>query len=285
MAARLRDILAPYLAQNEVPGEEPLVSVNSEGLALLAQQRGTSLRQAMLACLARGIWPERFRANRRTFRAADQARLLESRVAVLGCGGLGGTAVLLLTRLGVGGLAICDGDRFEESNLNRQMLCTPQNLGQPKAEVAAAAAQALNPALEVSIHPMWATALNLPGILEGCQVAVDCLDNMTSRYLLAEAAQEAGLPLVHGALAGLEGLVMTVRPGDPGLKDLHGPEPVAKADSAEAVLGVPAPTPALIAALEVSETIKLLLGRPGLEPGQFLHVDLARPAMAVMSLE
>jgi molybdopterin-synthase adenylyltransferase len=281
---RLKESLADYLIEHQMPGHESFLSVSGEGLDDLARRQGISPRQAMLACLDQGIWPERFRANHRTIGVKDQMRLLDSKVAVIGCGGLGGTVVLLLARLGVGALVVCDGDRFEESNLNRQMLATPQNLGQLKAEVAAAAALALNPAMEVEAYPVWATHANLPGIMDGCQAVVDCLDNMTSRYLLEEQAGQAGLPMVHGALAGLEGLVMTVRPGDPGLKALHGPEPAAKADSAEVVLGVPTPTPSMIATLEVNEVTKLLLGRPGLGPGQFLHVDLALPSIEVMSL-
>jgi molybdopterin/thiamine biosynthesis adenylyltransferase len=179
---------------------------------------------------------------------------------------------------------VCDGDVFEESNLNRQFLADPGSLGRNKAQVAAQAVAALNPAVEVRAHPVWAEAHNLPELLQGAQVVVDCLDSLAARYTVEQAARQAGLPFVHGSVAGLEGFLMTVRPGDPGLAGLYGPRPAAKAHSAESVLGVPTPTPAFIATLQVGEVMKLLLGWPGLGRGQVLHADLGVPSIEVLQL-
>ncbi len=278
------EVLKPHLILHEPPGQEGFYSVREAGLKELAQARGESLKQSMLACLEQNLWPERFRPNRGSLDAAEQARLLRARVAVIGAGGLGGAAILLLARLGLGALAVADGDIFEESNLNRQQLANLENLAQSKAQAAARQVAEISPATEVRVHAVWAYEDNLPRILEGCDLALDCLDNLRGRYQLEEACLLLGLPYIHGAVAGLEGMVMTVRPGGPGLAALYGPEPAEKNESAEAWLGVPTPTPAFIASLQVAEAMKLLLGRPGLEPGQALHADLGAPSLEVLSL-
>ncbi|CAO0823055.1 HesA/MoeB/ThiF family protein [Desulfarculales bacterium] len=274
MQTWVMEILGSHLIPHEPAGQEGYYSVREVDLHELALAQGRSLREVTLDCLEAGIWPERMRPNRGTFSTQEQARLLRSRVAVIGAGGLGGMVILQLARLGVGGLIVCDGDIFEESNLNRQFLAEQASLGQNKAQVAARVVHALNPVVEMLVHAVWAYEDNLPTIIKNAQVVVDCLDTMTTRYIVEEACRQAGLPFLHGAVGGLGGMVMTVKNGDPGLAGLYGQEPAPKADSAESYLGVPAPTPAFIATLQVSEVIKLLLGWPGLGRGQVLHVDL-----------
>ncbi len=284
MQTWIMEVLGPHLIPQEPAGQEGFYAVREAGLRELALAQERPLREVMLSCLEEGIWPERLRPNRGTLSAQDQARLLRSTVAVIGAGGLGGMVILQLARLGVGGLIVCDGDIFEESNLNRQFLADQDSLGQNKAQVAARVVQALNPVVEVRVHAVWAYEDNLPALLQGAQVVVDCLDSLAARYTLEEAARQAGLPFVHGAVAGLEGMVMTVKNGDPGLAGLYGQEPASKAQSAESLLGVPTPTPALIATLQVAEVMKLLLGWPGLGRGQVLHADLGVPSIEVLQL-
>lgn len=278
------ELLTPHLLTHQPHGQEGFFSVREAGLRELAELHGFSLRQAALECLGQEIWPERLRPNRGALSAADQARLLSSSVAIIGAGGLGGLAILLLARLGVGSLIVADGDIFEESNLNRQFLATPENISQSKAQVAAAEVARLSALTEVRVHAVWAFEDNLPRILEGADLALDCLDNLRGRYQLEEACQKQGMSYIHAAVAGLEGMLMVVRPGAPGLSALYGPDPAEKINSAESYLGVPTPTPALLATLQVAEAMKLLLGRPGLGPGQVLHVDLGLPGMEVMQL-
>lgn len=280
----LRSFLAPYLRENPLPEGEAFWSVSLAGLEALAREQGGELKEAMLECLAQGIWPERLRANRGELSASDQARLLNSSATVVGCGGLGGLVCLLLARLGVGGLLLVDGDCFEESNLNRQMLAAPETLGRPKASVAAETAARLNPACDAQARVAWIGPDNLPEMVAGRQVVVDCLDNMAARYNLEDACRAARVPLVHGALAGMEGMVMVIAPQGPGLRHLHGPTPPPKDLGAEALLGAPTPTPAAVASLQVGEAMKLLLGRPGLGPGQVLHLDLGAPSLEILTL-
>lgn len=278
------ETLSRYLLPHEPPGQEGFFSVREAGLRELAELQGRSLREVALECLSQDIWPERLRPNRGALSAADQVRLLQSSVAIIGAGGLGGMAILQLARLGVGSLIVADGDIFEESNLNRQFLCSPENLNESKAQVASREVARLTPLTDVRVHAVWVFEDNLPRILEGADLALDCLDNLRGRYQLEDACQKQGITYVHAAVAGLEGILMVVRPGDPGLSDLYGPTPAEKAGSAESFLGVPTPIPALLATLQVAEAMKLLLGRPGLGPGQVLHADLGLPALQIMQL-
>ena len=274
----------PYLIPQKPPGQEPHASVSWPGVLDLAQKRELPLAEAMARLLDQGLWPERLRPNRGTFSAVDQARLLRSRAAVVGAGGLGGMVILLLARLGLGQLAVADGDVFEESNLNRQFLSNHQRLGMNKARAAAQELALINPAVVVSLTERHLDPDSLPPFLEGAGVALDCLDSMSARYHLERAAASVGVPYIHGAIAGLEGMVMTVRPGQAGLAGLYGPQPAPKEASAESFLGVPAMTPALVACLQVNEAVKVLLGRATLPPGSVVHLDLTVPGMEILNL-
>ncbi len=284
MPDNLIEELKPLLRINPTPGGEPFWCIGQGGLDALAARRDYGLKDAMLECLGAGIWPERFRANAGSLSTEDQARLLTSRVCVIGCGGLGGVVIVELARMGIGGLTVCDADVFDESNMNRQFLCRPERIGQPKSQAALDEALSLNPVMDARAHQEWADQTNLPGILAGADLAMDCLDNMSGRYDLEQACALAGIPYIHGALAGWEGFVMTVRPGDPGIRGLYGPIPAEKSHAAEVRVGTPTPTPPMVSTLQVNEAMKLLLGRPGLQRGQMLHIDLSEPSIEMLTL-
>lgn len=129
-------------------------------------------REVMVALLQDGIWPERFRRNYGVFSADAMVRLLQTRVFVLGCGGLGGHVASLLARLGVGGLRLCDSDIFEESNLNRQYFCTESTLGQPKAVVTARGLHDMAGHLALDVRHVEADEKNLPDMLQGMDSAL-----------------------------------------------------------------------------------------------------------------
>ena len=133
MPDNLIEELKPLLRINPTPGGESFWCIGQGGLDALAARRDYGLKDAMLECLGAGIWPERFRANAGSLSTEDQARLLTSRVCVIGCGGLGGVVIVELARMGIGGLTVCDADVFDESNMNRQFLCRPERIGQPKS--------------------------------------------------------------------------------------------------------------------------------------------------------
>ena len=278
MEVRL-EIAASFLTPQKSPGRGDFHSIREEHLRALAKENDCSLSETMIECLRRDIWPERFRQQRGTYSNLDQIRLLDSRVAIIGAGGLGGAVSLLLARTGVGTLNICDGDGFDESNLNRQWLSNISRLGMNKTRCASEEIERINPVVKVNPFPCWADPDNLPEILDGCALVVDCLDNLPARYMVEDAARQAKIPFIHGAVAGLEGTVMTVFPEDPGLRSLYGPEPAPKKEGAESVLGVPTVIPSALATLQACEVVNLLLNRPSLARKKMLYLDLSVPAI------
>ncbi|WP_051257703.1 HesA/MoeB/ThiF family protein [Desulfovibrio cuneatus] len=218
-------------------------------------------------------------------------RLATSRVVLLGCGGLGGHVLEGLARAGVGFLRVVDGDTFSPSNLNRQTLCTEHTLGQNKALAAQQRAAAINSEIDVEAVTTFATPATLPGLLQGMHVVVDALDNVAARFQLAEAACTCGIPVVHGAVAGFSGHATVVYPGDTSLHSIYATNqgeapnsPNTMAGATEAP-GVAPPTPALIAAVQVAETIKILLGKPELTLRNRLFLcDLGRAYAQVLHL-
>lgn len=222
------------------------------------------------------ICPYRYLRNRESISLKEQLRLAKSRVAVIGAGGLGGQVILLLARMGIGTLVVVDYDVFDETNLNRQALSSMESLGKPKPEAAAATVSSINPGVKVIPCLVKLDASNAPEILTGSNVVVDALDNVQDRFLLERTTKKLGLPLVHGALAGFEGQVMTIFPDDPGLKHLYRNEGTGgdKSKRPESILGVPTLTPALIATLEAMEVFKIILKREKIFRNTMVHVDL-----------
>ena len=243
----------------------------------IAWQLGLGLNEIYREALKLGVRPYRYIRNADILSTSEQLKLAESRVAVVGAGGLGGQAIVLLARLGVGTLVVVDCDQFDETNLNRQALCVGETLGEPKTRAAVEAVAAINPGVHVIPHQVRLTADVIDGILAGSDVVVDGLDNVPDRLLMQEAAGRLGIPMVHGALAGFEGRIMTVLPGDAGVKQLYGETTSgADPDRPEAVLGVPAVTAALIGTFQAMEVLKILLRRGSLFRNTMAYVDLER---------
>jgi molybdopterin/thiamine biosynthesis adenylyltransferase len=241
----------------------------------IAWQLGLGLHEIYREALKLGVRPYRYIRNADILSTAEQLKLAESRVAVVGAGGLGGQAIVLLARLGVGTLVVVDCDQFDETNLNRQALCVGETLGEPKTRAAVEAVAAINPGVHVIPHQVRLTSDVIDGILAGSDVVVDGLDNVPDRLLLQEAACRLRIPMVHGALAGFEGRIMTVLPGDAGVKQLYGETASgADPDRPEAVLGVPAVTAALIGTFQAMEVLKILLRRGSLFRNTMAYVDL-----------
>ncbi len=235
-----------------------------------ALAQGLSLRQGMAAALRAGIFPECYERNFPSLSCRDQERLFEACALVAGLGGLGGMLAVLLARVGVGRLLLADGDVFAPSNLNRQILATGKNLGENKARAAAEHLREINPALVVEAIPRFLTPADLPAYLSQVQVALDGLDSLTARRDLFAAAQRAGVPMVHGAVAGKYGQVTTFLPGDAeGFARVY----PTTASEPEAEREILAPTAALTAGLQVQEALRLLLGQPPAYHGRLAHFD------------
>ena len=204
---------------------------------------------------------------------AEQLVLADKTVFVAGCGGLGGYVVEYLGRLGVGRLVVADPDLFEVSNLNRQLLSSHMNLGKPKVLAAKQRVQAINPLVRVDIHQVKITNANALSLISDTDVVVDALDNIPSRLVLQEACKEAGMPLVHGAIAGWCGQVCVVMPGQDLLDKIYPDVQVQQGDEAQS--GSLSFSAGLVAALQAAEVVKLLLGRGAVRPTLVL-IDLLR---------
>lgn len=257
------------------PAGREAVILEDNAACEIAWQLGLGLHEIYREALRLGVYPYRYIRNVDILSAVEQLTLAESRVAVVGAGGLGGQVVLLLARVGVGTLVVVDCDLFDETNLNRQALCVEETLGEPKTRAAAEAVAAINPGVRVIPHQVRLSADMIDEVLSGCDVVVDGLDNAPDRLLLQESAGRLGIPMVHGALAGFEGRVMTVFPGDAGVKQLYGDTASgADPDRPEAVLGVPAVTAALIGTFQAMEVLKILLKRGSIFRNVMAYFDL-----------
>jgi molybdopterin/thiamine biosynthesis adenylyltransferase len=250
----------------------------------LATAFGCPIRDVQLAALEANVVPWRYVRNLGTVGLDGQIKLLQSTVAVVGLGGLGGYVAEALARMGVGHLILIDGDVFEEHNLNRQILSTEAGLGAHKAEAAQQRVAEINSAVEVIGHTTRLTLENLPRLLKGADLVVDGLDRLPTRLILQEGAQTLGIPMVHGSIAGYLGQVMTIFPGDPGLRSLYGEPGDLPDQGLEAQLGTPAATPMAVAAWEAQEAVKTLLGRGEPLRNRLLVMDMESGAIDVLQL-
>lgn len=228
--------------------------------------------------------PDRYARNRGTVSPEEQILLKKKSVCVIGCGGLGGGVIEGLTRLGIGRLTIVDADVFDETNLNRQVLCHEENLGRAKAAEGAAQMKQINSEVEIrSLHTM-VDEKNAQNIIRGHDAVVDALDSVQTRLILEDACEAEGVPLVHGAIAGWNGQAAVSMPGSRLLHRIYGAGEAKSADGnvrdesgsrgAELETGNPSFTPAVVSGLQVAETLKVLLGRDGVLENKLLLMDL-----------
>ncbi len=232
-------------------------------------------REIQGQALLRGIVPKRYLRNFDSLTTEEQAGLLHTRVLLVGLGGLGGTVLEILARMGVGTIIGADGDVFEESNLNRQALCTESVLGQPKSSVAAARVRDLNADVHFVAVNRYLHKEEMRDYCAQADLVVDCLGGLDFRTDLHQAAQEAGLPLVSAAVAGWSGFVGSQQPGETGLE--HFFQAAGSGGGAEETLGCPAPGVRFAATLQASEALRILLARQNgkAHPGRILLFDLA----------
>lgn len=189
------------------------------------------------------------------FGLKGQERLKTARVFIAGAGGLGSSAATYLAAAGVGALRIVDHDKVEMSNLNRQVLHWPEDIGKKKVSSAQQKLERLNPEVKIEAIEERITKANISQLLAGTDLIVDATDNLPTRYLLNKAAVEKNIPFFHGAVYGFEGRAMTIIPGKTAcLRCVYrGAVPEEKFP----VIGV---TPAVIGCIQATEAIKYLLG-------------------------
>ena len=197
----------------------------------------------------------------RGFGPEAQERLKASTVLVIGAGGLGCPALLYLAAAGVGRLVLMDGDVVDVSNLQRQILYTTQDQGQPKADCAARRLLALNPLIRVEAHAERFTHANALARVADCDVVLDGTDNFPTRYLINDACVIQGKPFVYGAIHAFEGQVSVFNwKGGPTYRCLFPTPPPAAAVPNCADAGVLGVLPGLIGTTQATEAIKILCG-------------------------
>lgn len=225
---------------------------------------------------------ERYERNIGTITCQEDEKLRECRVCVAGCGGLGGYIIEGLARMGVGHITAVDGDVFQASNLNRQLFGTEAVLGKSKALVAAERIAEVNSGVEIQPVCCFITEENGAEIFaQGYDAVVDALDNISGRRLLERACREQEIPLIHGAIAGWQGQVSVILPGDDLFRRLY-PENAEK--GVELETGNPSFTPAVVAAIQTAETVKVLLGRPQILRNKLLTIDLLEQEYDVIEI-
>lgn len=218
--------------------------------------------------------------------ASGQARLGTARVLVVGLGGLGCPAALYLAGAGVGRLTLVDGGRIESSDLHRQILYTPAEIGAPKALAAAARLRLQHPDVAVHAHPADLLAPNARALVAGHEVVLDCTDNFSARFLLHDACQSLGVPLVSAAVHRFEGTLEVFRRGTGGC--LHcqwSGRSAAELELAGRCAGaaVFGPAVGLLGVMQAGEALKLLLGLEGVPAAETRLVSLLDGSVVTVS--
>jgi sulfur-carrier protein adenylyltransferase/sulfurtransferase len=191
-----------------------------------------------------------------------QLKLLDSRVLLIGAGGLGSPASLYLAAAGVGRIGIVDADVVDESNLQRQIVHSTERLGEPKVQSAKQTVEALNPDVQVVAYEERLTSENVERILaDGWDVIVDGADNFPTRYLVNDASVWHGIPVVHGSIYRFEGQVTVFKPHEgPCYRCLFPTPPPPELAPSCAEGGVLGVLPGIIGSLQANEALKLALG-------------------------
>ncbi len=242
---------------------------------------------------------ERYDRNFNTLSLKEQKKLGESKVVVIGLGGLGGCVCEILARAGVGSLTLIDGDFFEPSNLNRQLLSQEDLMGVSKAKAAKNRVNSINCEINVKYVNEYLDESNMYDTIKNGDLVVDCLDTIDIRFILQDAANKASIPVVSGAIAGMTGQVTTIFPGDKGYKLIYGEKTAkqynakqynAKQYNAKQDNGVETITGNLgccaffVAALQASEVLKILLDRKDILCNKLLIAELWSNTFEIVDL-
>lgn len=215
------------------------------------------------------------------FGEEGQLKLKNSHVVVAGVGGLGSPVSIYLVSAGIGHITIVDNDRVELSNLNRQILHWDTDIGKKKVVSAHNKLSKLNPRIEITPLHEKITEKNVKNIIKGARVVIDAMDNFKTRFILNEGCIEEKIPFIHGAIHGLFGEITTIIPGiTPCYACIN-----AEMTEAKETFPVFGATPALIASLQVMETIKLITGLGELLTEKMLFVDGASMEFSSIDLK
>lgn len=204
---------------------------------------------------------------------SGQQKLKDSRVLVIGAGGLGCAVLPYLAAAGIGKIGIIDGDQIEETNLQRQVLYSPDQLGKHKAPKAAESILKNNPEIEVSVYEEFLTSKNAQQLFPKFDLIIDATDNLFIRYVINDTCLDFGKPFVYGSIHQFQGQVSVFNyQGGPSYRDIFPDENQKVPNCSEA--GVLGTTVGLIGMLQANEAIKIILGIGEVLSGKLLIYDL-----------
>jgi molybdopterin/thiamine biosynthesis adenylyltransferase len=258
--------------------------ISTDKVMEIAKKFALSALKVEIAALQQKIMPARYERNYDSISFPEQICLLNSTVAVVGCGGLGGNIIEMLARLGIGNLTVIDGDIFNDSNLNRQLLCTANSIGKGKAEIAAARIKQINSSINTIYYSHFVNSENIDGFLQGSDIVVDALDNIPARLGLQKSCNRLKIPLIHGAINNFYGQVSTILPNDRGLELIYGSSENYAVANKNRRVSVPSFTPAMVASFQVAEVTKLLLKRGELLRNKLLLINLETMDINVLEI-
>ena len=211
---------------------------------------------------------ERYNRQIMLFGEEGQSKLKQATVLVAGLGGLGSPIAIYLAAAGIGKLKIVDFDNVDITNLNRQVLHYEKDITRMKVVSGQEKLQQLNPNIEIERVVTRIDENNIKSITEGIDVIVDAMDNYDTRFVLNSATVSKRIPLIHGAVSGLDGQVTTIIPGkSPCLKCLFTSTPPKE------VFPILGTTAGIIGTIQANEVIKYITGKGELLVGQLLLWD------------
>ena len=235
----------------------------------LARKAGLCQRFIEIFALEKGIIPDRFNRNIGSLGIIGQKKLLESCCLVVGLGGLGGFLCEELARTGIGKIYASDGDIFDQTNLNRQLFASEDNIGKSKSKEAGKRINKINSSVEFKAFDCKFSMIP-EQIWKEVTIVFDCLDNIKDRLILAEKCSQANVPFVHGAIAGFSGEVAVIWPGSHLLEDVYRTDK----KGIEQKLGTPVFTAAVASSIMAAEGIKLLISKTIKRENRILYFDL-----------
>jgi len=203
-----------------------------------------------------------------------QQKLLNSRVLVVGAGGLGSPALFYLACAGVGTIGIVDGDRVELSNLQRQILHTSQDLGDLKTHSAKDTLHRLNPDVSIELYDEALTQENGYELINRYDFVIEATDNFKTKFLVNDICIRSGVPFCHAGILGMFGQMLTIVPGKGACyRCVFGDIPEKDQVSSTAEVGVLGAVSGVFGALQATEAVKFLTGRGKLLVGRLLTYD------------
>ena len=220
---------------------------------------------------------ERYIRNIPALSEEECALLQSKKIAIVGCGGLGGHLTELMARIGCRELVLIDGDVFETTNLNRQLYSEPSCLDCKKALMASDRVNRINPDVHVTCHDVFLTAENADALIAGCDAVLDGLDSISARKQLKQACRKAGIPYIFGAISGWVVQTAISLPDDDLIERLY-PENTQIRDKSALSF-----TAAFCAAMQTSLCTKLLTGR-AVETGTVFYFDLLNQEYEVIPI-